>query len=81
MVEDKPSYQRIARWMERRGTITMFLMSTIPNPLFDVAGLAAGAVRMPMKRFFFAVWGGKVLKDTWLAALASAGVTIFTNWV
>jgi uncharacterized membrane protein YdjX (TVP38/TMEM64 family) len=79
IVEDKPSYQRIARWMERRGTITMFLMSTVPNPLFDVAGLAAGAVRMPMKNFFFSVLGGKIIKDMWLAGAASAGVTIFAS--
>jgi uncharacterized membrane protein YdjX (TVP38/TMEM64 family) len=79
IVEDKPSYQRIARWMERHGTITMFLMSTIPNPLFDVAGLAAGAVRMPMGRFFAAVLSGKIIKDMWLAGLASAGVTVFTH--
>lgn len=79
MVEDKPSYKRIARWMERRGTITMFLMSTIPNPLFDVAGLAAGAVRMPMGNFFFSVLGGKIIKDTWIAGLAAAGVTFFAH--
>jgi uncharacterized membrane protein YdjX (TVP38/TMEM64 family) len=79
IVEDKPSYQRIARWMERRGTITMFLMSTIPNPLFDIAGLAAGAVRMPMRNFFAAVLGGKIIKDMWLAGAASAGVTIFSH--
>ena len=78
-VEDKPSYQRIARWMERRGTVTMFLMSTIPNPLFDIAGLAAGAVQMPMRRFFFAVLSGKTIKNMWLAGLASAGVTAFTH--
>jgi len=79
LVEQRPSYVRISRWMERRGTVTMFLMSTIPNPLFDVAGLAAGAVRMPMGRFFGAVLAGKVIKDMWLAGLASAGVTIFTG--
>jgi membrane protein YqaA with SNARE-associated domain len=77
IVEDKPSYKRIAGWMERRGTATMFLLSTVPNPVFDVAGLAAGAVRMPMGRFFFAVLAGKVIKDTWMAALAAAGVTLF----
>ncbi|HET9476051.1 MAG TPA: VTT domain-containing protein, partial [Dehalococcoidia bacterium] len=67
MVENRPEYRRIHRWMDSHGTITMFLMSTIPNPLFDVAGLAAGAVQMPMKRFFAAVLAGKVIKDTWMA--------------
>src|SRR3990170_7370639 len=52
ILENRPEYPRIHGWMERNGTLTMFLMSTVPNPLFDVAGLAAGAVRMPMGRFF-----------------------------
>lgn len=79
VVEDKPSYKRIARWMESHGTATMFALSVTPNPLFDVAGLAAGAVRMPIRRFFLTVLAGKIIKDTWMAALASAGVTIFTH--
>jgi uncharacterized membrane protein YdjX (TVP38/TMEM64 family) len=79
IVENQPSYERIKRWMMRRGTITMFLMSTVPNPLFDVVGLAAGAVQMPMRRFFLAVLSGKIIKDMWLAGLASAGVTVFQH--
>jgi hypothetical protein len=34
---------------------------------------------MPLGRFFGTVLAGKIIKDTWMAALASAGVTIFTN--
>jgi uncharacterized membrane protein YdjX (TVP38/TMEM64 family) len=79
IVEDKPSYIRIAKWMEKRGAATMFLMSTIPNPFFDVAGLAAGAVRMPMKTFFFSVLAGKTLKNMWLAGLGSAAVTLMVS--
>jgi len=80
IIEDRPAYARIYNWMERRGTLTMFLMSMFPNPLFDIAGLAAGAVRMPVRRFFFTVLAGKVIKDTWMAALAGFGVTIFTHF-
>ena len=79
MVENRTEYKRIHRWMDAHGTITMFLMSTVPNPLFDVAGLAAGAVQMPMKRFFLAVLAGKVIKDTWMAAVGAGGVAIFTH--
>ncbi len=77
--EDRPSYARVRRWMERRGALTLFLMSTSPNPAFDLIGLAAGAVQMPMRRFFFSVLAGKVIKDMWLAGLASAGVTVFSS--
>jgi uncharacterized membrane protein YdjX (TVP38/TMEM64 family) len=79
IVEDKPSYKRIANWMARRGALTMFVMSTIPNPFFDIAGLAAGAVRMPMKTFFVSVLAGKILKNMWLAGLASAAATLVTS--
>ncbi len=78
VVENRPEYKRIHRWMDSHGTITMFLMSIFPNPLFDVVGVAAGAVQMPMKRFFVAVLAGKVIKDTWLAAVGAGGVAIFT---
>ena len=76
IVENRPQYQRVSRWMERNGTITMFLMSTIPNPLFDVAGLAAGAVRMPISRFFASVLAGKVVKNIWLAAVGALGIGV-----
>ena len=78
-IENQPSYARVRRWMERRGALTLFLMSTVPNPAFDIVGLAAGAVQMPMRRFFFSVLAGKIIKDMWLAGLASAGVTVFSN--
>ena len=78
-IEDRPSYARIKRWMERRGALTLFVMSTIPNPAFDLVGLTAGAVQMPMRRFFFSVLAGKTIKNMWLAGLASAGVTVFSS--
>lgn len=81
VVEKRPEYQKIHGWMQRRGTITMFVMSTVPNPLFDVAGLAAGAVRMPIGRFFGAVLAGKIIKDIWLAALGGLGVTVLTHFI
>lgn len=78
IIQEKPAYARIHDWMQKRGFITMSLMSTVPNPLFDVAGLAAGAVRMPMRSFFVSVLGGKVIKNTWLAA---AGVGLFAKFL
>ncbi len=81
VIENRPVYARIHRWMDRRGTMTMFLMSTVPNPLFDVAGLAAGAVEMPVGRFFAAVFAGKVIKDTWMAAAGGVGVSVLSHFL
>lgn len=78
LVEERPEYRRIHRWMERHGTITMFLASVVPNPLFDLAGVAAGAVQMPMPRFFLAVLAGKIVKDWYMAAIGGLGAAVFT---
>ena len=47
--------------------LTMFLLSSVPNPFVDVAGVAAGAVKMPLATFFLGVLPGKALKNIYLA--------------
>ncbi len=81
VIEQRPEYERVHRWMERRGFLTMFLMSTVPNPIFDLVGIAAGAVRMPLRRFFLAVLAGKIIKDTWMAALGGVGFGLFAHLI
>jgi membrane protein YqaA with SNARE-associated domain len=76
VIQERPEYKRVQGWMERHGVITMFVMSVIPNPLFDVAGAAAGIVRMPLGRFFLAVLAGKIIKDTYMAAVGDFGIGI-----
>jgi membrane protein DedA with SNARE-associated domain len=77
--ENRPEYERVHGWMERHGTVSMFLLSLFPNPLFDVAGVAAGAVKMPLRRFFTAVLAGKVIKDIYLAAVGGLGADILAR--
>lgn len=77
--ENRPEYQRVRGWMERHGTVSIFLFSVFPNPLFDVAGVAAGAVKMPIRHFFLAVLAGKVIKNTYLAAMGGLGADILTR--
>ncbi|HEY8490534.1 MAG TPA: VTT domain-containing protein [Dehalococcoidia bacterium] len=69
-------YARLERWMARRGVLTLFAVSVIPNPLFDVAGALAGAAQMPVWRFFLTVLAGKVIKATYVASagLVSIGL-------
>ena len=55
-------YQRVEPWMQKRGWLLLLLVSLVPNPVFDVVGLAAGAVRYPVWRFLAVVLVGKTLK-------------------
>ncbi|MFQ6019960.1 MAG: YqaA family protein [Dehalococcoidia bacterium] len=79
IVEERSVYKRIHSWMQRHGSVTMFVMSVIPNPLFDLAGVAAGATQMPIRRFFVAVLLGKVIKDWYMAGIGGLGAVIFTQ--
>ena len=55
-------YQRIESWMRRRGWLLLFIISAVPNPLFDIAGIAAGVLRYPLWRYLLAVGLGKQAK-------------------
>lgn len=71
VVEEQEIYRRLRGWMQRRGGITIFVLSVIPNPLFDLAGIAAGTLHYPLWRFLVVCWTGKTIKTT-LVALAGA---------
>ena len=60
-------HSRLESWMHRRGWLVLFLLASIPNPLFDVAGIAAGALRFPLKGFMAVVLTGKLIKFMGLA--------------
>ena len=57
--------------MVHYGMLTLFVLSAIPNPLFEVAGLTAGSVRMNFWRFMSSVAAGKILRGLILAFLGA----------
>lgn len=63
-------YKKLEAWTEKYGGWTIFALAVIPNPFFDLGGLAAGALRMPV--YVFLAWGfvGKTLR---MLAIAYAG--------
>lgn len=73
VIENEETYRRLVAWMERRGGVTVFVLSVIPNPLFDLAGIAAGTLRYPLWRFLLFCWLGKTIKTmgiAWAGALS-----------
>jgi uncharacterized membrane protein YdjX (TVP38/TMEM64 family) len=55
------------------------VLSAIPNPFFDLAGIAAGASGFPGKRFFLAAWIGKTIKDVTIALAGCYSLPLFTD--
>lgn len=70
LVDKNPTYHRLSGWMRRHGMLTIFLLALVPNPLFDLGGIAAGALRFPVWKFLASCMAGKVIKN---AAFALAG--------
>jgi membrane protein YqaA with SNARE-associated domain len=73
VIERATIYERLTRWMRRNGPLTILVLAALPNPLFDLAGVAAGALKMPVLKFFFWCWIGETIKMT-IFALAGANV-------
>jgi membrane protein YqaA with SNARE-associated domain len=68
------------RWidwlMHHYGFATLLVLSAIPNPAFELAGITAGAVRMSFWRFMVAVLLGKNARGLLLAFLGAHGIDL-----
>ena len=74
IISQKDWYDRLTRWMKRYGDLTVLIMAIIPNPLFDLAGMAAGMLKLPLHRFLFWCFIGKIIK---MLAFAYSGASLF----
>ncbi|MGB6873458.1 MAG: VTT domain-containing protein [Dehalococcoidia bacterium] len=62
LAENAPGYQRLVGWMNKHGPWGIFLISAQPILPFDVAGLLAGASKMPLWKFLLPCWAGRFPK-------------------
>jgi len=67
IVERSDIYDKITPWIEKYGGWTILVLSAIPNPFFDIAGIAAGIAKMPLWRFLFFCWVGQLIKMSMFA--------------
>jgi len=77
IVEKKDWYERVMKWMKKYGDITIFTLALIPNPLFDLAGMAAGTLKMPVWRFLMACFLGKFGKMLIFAYFGAKVIALF----
>ncbi len=62
MIERVNIYKRMVAWVKKFGSLAILFLSALPNPLFDITGAAAGALRMPVLKFFLWTWLGETIK-------------------
>ena len=61
-VEKDVRIQKVKKWMDKYGLWTIFFLAAVPNPLFDLAGIIAGATKISIYKYLPIVWAGKLIK-------------------
>jgi uncharacterized membrane protein YdjX (TVP38/TMEM64 family) len=70
IVENTQTYNRISPWVQKYGAWAILVLAAIPNPFFDLAGIAAGVAKIPVWKFLLFCWIGQLIK---MAMFAYAG--------
>ena len=79
-LDEQPRYDRLVRWMQRYGVLAVFVLALLPNPVFDVAGMIAGVLRLGVWRFLLSCAAGKIIKNIGFAMVGDFGVGELLQW-
>ena len=83
VVERADLYNRLTKWMkehQRLAYLLIVVISFIPNPLFDLAGMAAGALKLPLWKFIIACAVGKIIKMLVFAYAGYYSFDLIKDW-
>jgi uncharacterized membrane protein YdjX (TVP38/TMEM64 family) len=66
-------YSRVEKWIKKWGFLVIFGFNLVPFFPFDLVGIAAGATRFPLWKFYLACLAGRSLAYGFIAFLGSQG--------
>ena len=75
-------YDRMVGWMRkhpRQTYLLIALLALIPNPFFDLAGMGAGMLKLPVWKFLIPCMIGKILKMMMFAYAGYYSITWLSN--
>ncbi|HEX9838970.1 MAG TPA: VTT domain-containing protein [Anaerolineales bacterium] len=81
VIERTDVYDRIKPWVKKYGGWAIMVLSAIPNPFFDVAGIAAGMAKMPIRTFLLFIWIGQLIKMTLFALAGKYSIQLLNNFI
>ena len=80
IIEDPKKLERIESWMKKYGLWTVFILAVIPNPLFDLAGIASGMLKIPVWKYFLVTFAGKTIKFLGFAYLGASSFMLIEKF-
>lgn len=78
-IHDTPNYKRVVGWMSKWGSLSIFLLALIPNPLFDLVGISAAIMKYPMWKFILVGAAGRLPKHILFSYLGYWGIHLMPN--
>jgi len=81
VVEQTDIYNRFKPWVDKYGGWAILVLSAIPNPFFDVAGIAAGIAKMRIQTFLIFTWIGQIIKMTLFAVAGHYSLQWIENFM
>jgi membrane protein YqaA with SNARE-associated domain len=67
IIDNLKVYHTIKRWMEKYGLIVIAVLAAIPNPVFDMAGIIAGTLKLKWWQFLLVAMVGKTIQALMIA--------------
>lgn len=72
---------RFLNWAQRRGTIVVFIMSAVFNPMFAPMAIAMGALRFRLPKFFAMCVAGNTVKSMLISYAGYVGLGTLLRWL
>ncbi len=70
-------YVRVEQQVQRHGVLAVLVLAAVPSPLIDLAGIAAGVMRLGFARYLLACIAGKTVR---FLVVAWAGAQAVQLW-
>ncbi len=77
LIEKDKKVKQYSESVNKYGAFAIFIFAFLPNPVFDIAGIAAGAMNMKLWKFLLASILGKVLRFIIFAYLGFYTLNMF----
>ena len=74
-------YLKLMKFMERRGSLTIFILSAVINPFFYPVAITAGASRFDIRKYFLICLAGKIIKGMTVAYAGFWGLGSLLRWM
>ncbi len=81
VVETEIKLQKVKNWMNKHGLWTLFVLAAVPNPLFDIAGIVAGATKIPVYKYMIVVFLGKIIKFGVFSYLGANSIGLIDRFI